>query len=158
MADEPKFRTDKVLRLDADGNIIVGDGINIGLRIKNLTLTERLQLLPFLVNELQKETTQEFLIAQLTKLLNLLVEGTRVERPAPKPPPIWIKGKIASQQISDVATGGKREGALIVELADLVKMGKVGLVVRIQNMEHDEKLSLLKLLARNLRAEKRKHG
>ncbi len=149
-----EFKTDRVLKLDADGNMIMGDGININLRIKNLTRMEKIQLLPFIASMLCEDISTDFTVVQLTKILNQLIEKAPLKE-APKMPPVWIKGKVKTQTVEEINTGIKCETALIVELADLVKMGRVGLAVRIQNMEKEEKLSLLKLIARDLRAEKK---
>jgi len=154
------FRTDLAMKLDADGNILICDGINIGLRIQNLTNHERLQLLPFLVRELAKDFDKEFVVKQLVAVMNKLLSSTElhIDRPLTPKLPLLAKGKIKTQEIENTGTGVVTQEVLVVELQDLVKMGRVGLAVRIQNMEKEEKLGLLKLLARDLKAERYRDG
>ena len=146
------FRTDLAMKLDAEGEILICDGINIGLRIQNLTDGERLQLLPFLTRQLEKDFGKDFVIKQLVAVMNnLLSQGPK--KPPPKIP-VLATGKIKTQQIENSQTGVVTQETLEVELKDLAKMGKIGMEVRVRNLSTEELTGLLKLLERDIHKRK----
>jgi len=161
MAKDPltdtSFRTDLAAKLDAQGEILICDGINIGLRIQNLADGERLQLLPFLARELAKDFGKDFTIKQLVTISNLLMtkEGDYFPRQPPKLP-VLATGKLKTQTIENTGTGQVTQVPLIVELKDIAKMGEVGVKVHIQNLTKDEKIGLIKLIGRDIILEERK--
>lgn len=149
---DTNFRTDLAAKLDVNGEILICDGINIGLRIQNLTDGERLQLLPFLARELAKDFGKDFAVSQLVAVTNKLLTGNQIAQEKPPAPklPILATGKLKTQTIENTGTGQVTEAALIVELKDIAKMGQIGVKVHIQNMTKDEKIGLIKLIAKDI--------
>ena len=154
MAKDPltdmNFRTDLAAKLDVNGDILICDGINIGLRIQNLTDGERLQLLPFLARELAKDFGKDFAIKQLVAISNIMIATDESIRKQPPKLPVLATGKIKTQTIENTGTGQVTKAALIIEMKDIAKMGEVGVKVHIQNMTKDQKIGLIKLIGKDI--------
>jgi len=143
---EKTWPTNRLLKLDIDGNMALTE-TDLVPRIKSLSAEDKLRLLPILVTEISAGAGSGLTVMHLEKMMNT-VKGTVVTPTLP----VFLTGRLKRQEIRDVNTGviSTENSALVVEIADLVRMGSVGMRVKIQNLSTKEKRELLSLLENEL--------